>query len=469
MDSIRSAVLGERQARWLVLLAALSFLPTVAFYYVGEEAIFPIISLEMWQHGEWMRQRLFGLNPQHNPLFNWLIIPVAAVAGWEHVLEVTRVITIAATLATAAMAGWLAWRLRRDRAFAWFAALVYLTLADVLMYRGWLAYVDPLFGMFIFSAIAVLWVACEENRPGLLVLSAVGLTCAFLSKAFTAYVFYGSAVFVLLFFAHYRKVLLGPVSLGWHGAALLAPMLWLGTLPANTGQGGRMFFEMLAKLIPAGVLEYMHKLVAYPAETFLRIAPAAPLAAWFAWRGRIDLHGDARRHAVTALILALACYLPYWLAPASAIRYLMPIYPLAAIALALVLWSADKAAFAVTLRWLVGILVLKVVAAALLFPYYQKHYRGENYLRAAEEIMRISRGFPLYTENDTASGLCVAGYIDSKWRTTDPIVWVPRDWQNGFVIAESADPANGKVKATFKLGGDELYLLCRGAACDAAH
>src|SRR3972149_6643926 len=90
--------------RFLVLLVAVSYLPTLAFYYVGEEAIFPIVSLEMWHQRDWTQQSLFGLNPLHNPLFNWLIIPLAALTGGEHVLPGTRAITVAATLATAAPA-----------------------------------------------------------------------------------------------------------------------------------------------------------------------------------------------------------------------------------------------------------------------------------------------------------------------------------------------------------------------------
>jgi 4-amino-4-deoxy-L-arabinose transferase-like glycosyltransferase len=454
-------------ARTLTLVAALSFLPAVAFYYVGEEAIFPIISLEMWQQHEWIRQRLFGLNPQHNPLFNWLIMPLAALAGWQYVLEITRAITIAATLATAGVVGWLVWRLLRDGAPAWFAALVYLTLADVLLYRGWLAYVDPLFGLFVFGAIATLWVACAENRPRLFAVAALSLTCAFLSKAFTAYVFYGSALFVVLFYAQYRRVLLGLPSLIWHAVALAAPLLWLGIFPANTGQGGRMFFEMLDKLIPAGFFEYLRKLCVFPAETLLRLSPAAPLAAWFAWRGRLVFGGPLRRHALTAAAIAGLCYLPYWLAPASAIRYLMPIYPLAAVALALIIWSAGQQALQQARRWLTAMLVLKFAAALVLFPYYQSHYRGENYLQTAAEIVKISSGHTLYTASDTASGLSVAGYIDAKWRPADPLLWMPAEWQDGFVIAESADPAIGATTARFKLGGDELFLLCRGAACAA--
>ena len=460
--------MNATQMRWLAALAAISFLPAIAFFYVGEEAIFPIVSIEMWHQHEWVRQRLFGLNPQHNPFFNWLIMPLAALAGWEYVLEVTRALTIAATVATAAVAGWLVWRLFHDKTRAWFAALVYLTLADVLMYRGWLAYVDPLFGFFVFAAIAALWVACEDDSPGLLAVAVVSLSCAFLSKAFTAYVFYASALVVMLVSTKRRRMLLGWPSLGWHALAVAAPLLWLGLLPSNSGQGGRMFLEILAKLLPSGVIEYLRQLAGYPAETFIRLSPAAPLAVYFAWRGRIVMDAITRQHTLTAAAVALLCYLPYWLAPHSAIRYLTPVYPMAAVVLALVISSAGAQALAVTRRWLIAIIVLKLVAVLLLFPFYQSHYRGENYLAAADRIMQISKGQPLYNASDTAAGLSVVGYIDAKWRHTDPIQWMPQEWQNGFVIAETPDPATGETFARLKLGGDELYLLCRGAACAAA-
>jgi len=229
-----------------------------------------------------------------------------------------------------------------------------------------------------------------------------------------------------------------------------------------------MFLEILAKLLPSGVIEYLRQLTGYPAETFIRLSPAAPLAVYFAWRGRIVMDAITRQHTLTAAAVALLCYLPYWLAPHSAIRYLTPVYPMAAVVLALVISSAGAQALAVTRRWLIAIIVLKLVAVLLLFPFYQSHYRGENYLAAADRIMQISKGQPLYNASDTAAGLSVVGYIDAKWRHTDPIQWMPQEWQNGFVIAETPDPATGETFARLKLGGDELYLLCRGAACAAA-
>ena len=451
--------------KFLVLIAALTYLPTLAFYYVGEEAIFPITSLEMWQRQDWIRQHLFGLNVQHNPLFNWMIIPFATLIGWEYVLPVTRALTVAATLATGAMVGWLALRLLRDATLAWFAALVYLTLADVLMYRGWLAYVDPLFGFFVFAAIALLWIACEERRPGLIALAVLSLTCAFMSKAFTAYVFYGGAALVLMMEPQRRRVLLGAPSLLLHAAAALAPVAWLSSLPATSGQGMRMFNEILVKLMPRGVFEYLQHLAGYPAETALRLSPAILLVAYFAWQRRIAVDAGVAPHLKTALWIAFLGYLPYWLSPHGAIRYLMPIYPLAGFALALLLWSAGDAARRSTRQWLAGMIALKLVAAVILFPYYQHQYRGENYALAARDIIERASGHPLYTMADTASGLSVAGYIDARWRQEDPIQWPPEAWSTGFVIAEEADPAIGDISARFKLGGDELFLLCRGAAC----
>ncbi len=452
------------QLRVLLLIAALSYAPTLAFFYVGEEAIFPISSLEMWHGRDWFHQHLFGLNLQHNPLFNWLIIPFAALIGWEYMLPVTRALTIAATLGTAAATAWLAWQLTRDRAFAAFAALLYLTLADVLFYRGWLAYVDPLFGFFVFGAIAALWVACEDGRRALLAVAVASLTCAFLSKAFTAYVFYGAAALVLMIDPRRRRVLLGGTSLALHAGALLAPAAWLWLVVGDQGQGTRMLSEIIVKLAPAGVLEYLRHLAGFPVETMLRLSPAFLLAGYYVWRRRIAIAPRWEPHWRAALWIACLNYLPYWLSPHGSIRYLVPLYPVIALALAMLLWSADAQALRNVRHWLAGAIALKLVAV-LLFPLYQSHYRGENYALAAQRIIERTAGHSLYTTNDTASGLSVAGYIDAWRHPAPPLQWMPRLWESGFVIAEAPDTAVGEVVEKFRLGRNELFLLCRGAAC----
>ena len=447
--------------------ATAAFIPAIGFHYVGEEAIFPKASLEMWFRGEWVQQILVGVNHLHNPLFNWIIIAICQVVGWEWMLQVARLVAIGATVSSGLVLAWLALRVFGDRRFAAFAAVVYMMLADVALYRGWLAYVDPLYGFFVFSSVACLWVACSKQRTALLALAVASLVVGFLAKNFTAFVFYGAAVFVLLLGKDSRRFLLGPASLAVHAGGVAAIAIWLGVVPANEGQGPRMFKEIVDKFGFTGVLDYLVKLATYPLITALEVAPAALLALYYArkrpWEG-----DPARPALITAAAITALNYLPYWLAPQSAIRYLIPLYPLAALVFARVIWSAGPAAQATTIRWLGALLAIKLALVLAIFPYYQKTYRGENYALAAKSILDRIQGHPLYTTNVSASGLSVAANLDIMRLPAPPVAWPPPQWDAGFVISYTPDPGLGRVVEQYRLGGNNLYLLCRGAACGSA-
>jgi len=463
---VSSATHLPEAARWwgLYLIAAVTFLPAIGFHYVGEEAIFPISSLEMWYRGEWIQQLFYGASLRHNPLFNWLIIPLASVAGWEHMLAVARTITIAATIGVGAVVAWLSRALYRDTAFAAFAAVVYLTLADVFFYRGWLAYADPLFSLFVFGAIACLWVACLRRSTALLVLAVAALTCAFMTKALTAYAFYGAAALVLAVDYRNRGFLLGPASWVVHLAGSALPLSWLYFVSGNSGQGERMFSEIVAKLAPANAAEYLLKLVVYPLDTLLHLAPLALVAFYYWWRRHI-VDGDSAR---TRMLIAIAfiAYLPYWLAPQSSMRYLLPLYPLSAIAIARPLWT--RGAGAMTKRWITGMIAIKIIVVLGAFPYYQHRYRGENFQAVAQDILRRTAGRSLYANNVSASGMSVIAHADVLRLPAAPITFPPEKWESGFVIAYAPDPDLGRVAGEYRLGGNKLYLLCRGAACTEA-
>jgi len=455
-----------RRKLWILYaVATVAFLPTLRFHYVGEEAIFPLVSLEMWHRGEWMRQYLFGQNLQHNPLFNWIIIVLCQFTGWENMLAVARAVTIAATLSSGLVLAWLARHVTGDREFAAFAAVVYLMLADVVFYRGWLAYVDPLFGFFVFASIACLWVACREGRSSLLALAVAVLTAGFLSKALTAYVFYGIAALVLARDRAARRFLLSPTSLAMHAAGVAALAAWYGVLLGGEGQGGRMFREIVDKLLPGGVLDHLWKLVDYLFETFVKLAPAGLLAAYYCWRRR-HVADHAPQAFQVAAAIAFFNFLPYWLAPQSHSRYLVPLYPLAGLICAHLIWRGRPASIVVTQRWFYGLLAVKLALAIVLFPYYQRVYRGENYAQAARAILDRTAGQPLYSVNVAASGLTVKAYIDLTRLGPPPLEFPPAQWDNGFVIAYAPDENLGRVAASYRLGSNELFLLCRGAACD---
>jgi hypothetical protein len=172
-------------------------------------------------------------------------------------------------------------------------------------------------------------------------------------------------------------------------------------------------------------------------------------------------------HMTTALLILLVGYLPYWLAPHSHVRYLVPLYPLAGLVIARVLWIGGNAVLATTRKWVIGLIVVKLLVVLIAFPLYQQRYRGANYAEAAQAIIARTAGYPLYTLNVSASGLSVTAYIDTARLPKQPLAFPPADWRDGFVVAYEADEKVGQVAEHYRLAGNDLYLLCRGAACAA--
>jgi 4-amino-4-deoxy-L-arabinose transferase-like glycosyltransferase len=458
------------RAAWLLFAAAVaSSIPTFWFYLVGEEGILLNNAIEMWQRGDWLRLWLFGIDHKHGVFANWLIIPAASVLGWDKTPGIARAVMVLSTAATGLVLYVLVLRLYRDAVLAVFAAALFVTFGDILFYRGWLAYRDPLFGMLVFAAIAALWIAVREQSARWLPAVIVCSTLAFLTKGLIAYVFVGAAVFVLLWRRAPRAYLLRPLTMAAAVATLSLPFLWFRLVAGDPSQGGSMLGEIASKLEPAGWLAYLWKLAAYPAEIVLRLAPASLLAIAAVYKMPAVLkHAAADVEWRTALGVAFAAFLPFWLAPQSHFRYVLPVVPLLALALAVVLWRAGEGRVRSAMNWLWMAVALKMIVALVAFPYYQKHYRGENYATTARVIVERTRGHPLYTQNVSASGLSVAAYINLQRLPEESLRVPPREWDNGFVIAYDADTNLGQVIERFRLAGNDLYLLCRGMACEKA-
>lgn len=457
-----------RRESLLFLFAALTAFGPLVFHYVGEEAILTITSLEMWQRGDWLRLWMYGGDAMHGVFANWLIIPVAAVLGWDYVLPVARGVMVLSTIATGLLVYGLLRRLGRDAAPAMFAAAIYVTFADILIYRGWLAYRDPLFGCLVFAAIAALWIGAREARVAWCAASALAAFAAFLTKGLTAYVFVGSAALVLLAQADTRRALLRPGALLAGAAALALPLLWLYGVQSGSAQAARYAGEIGAKLLPPGLGEWVLKLVMHPLEIVLRLLPASGVAL-YVWMKRRDARAALARNSIawTAALIALLGFLPYWLAPYSHFRYLLPVVPLAAIVFAEVIARGGSGARDVIFRLMWGFVAFKLVFVVILFPVYQEKYRGANYARAATDIIEKTRGHPLYAANVSATGLSVTANINIARLPQPALIFPPADFKDGFVIAYEPDPRIGSIAAQYRLGGSDLYLLCRGTACAA--
>ncbi len=454
---------------WLYALAAASLLATLPLPYVGEEAVYTIITLEMWANREFFLTTLYGTGYPRPPFLNWLVIPVANIIGWEHVLQASRLVTAAATAATGLVLAWLTVHLTGNRIWAAFAALVFLS-GDVLFYRGWLAYADSLFTLCVFAAIASTWVAAHTGRTWLIWIGMVALTCGFLAKVQTAYLFYGIAVLALLTRKEYRGVLLRPNSILAHVAGAAFFIAWQLNF-THAGQGGGTVFDIVLKMKTAGLAGYLNQLWTFPLETFLRFLPVSVIAAGCWYRGRLPGQqpvAASTTFPVAALVgMTVINFLPYWLGPQTHIRYVMPLFPLITLIIAWMIWQSGELRMRTAVRWLAAAIVLKYVLALWVFPLYQEKYRG-NYAATAQDILEKTQGFPLYVTDVSASGLSVAANIDTLRFPDKLIQWPPAAWDNGYVLSYTANPELGQVSHRYPLGGNALYLLCRGAACAAA-
>ena len=468
MNAENTMILTSRSTRrwwWLYAAAALSFVTTLTLPYIGEEAVYTITSLEMRLNRDFFVTTLYALNYGRPPLLNWLVIPLAEALGWERMLLASRLIAATATVGTGLVLAWLTLNLTRNRGLAAFSALVFLS-GDVLFYRGWLAYSDPLFTLFVFGAIASLWVGVLRRQGALLWLAALLLTCGFLAKVQTAYLFYGVALMVLAAEREARRFLLGANALAAHATAVAALLVWHAYF-AQGAQSGSTIADIALKLKSVDIGEYLNQLWSFPLETVLRFMPASAAAAYYLWRRRVAApvgEPDFEFPWRAMLAIVIVNYLPYWLGPKTHIRYIMPLYPLVALFVAAAIWRCGERPLAIATRWLMAAIVLRYVLGLWLFPWYQQHYRG-NYAGTAAQIEAATHGYPLYAADWSATGLSVTAHLDASRFPGPYLRFPPAQWEHGFVLSYTPNPEMGEVSASYRLGGNTLYLLCRGAAC----
>ena len=97
--------------RYALLAAAVAmFLPLPIMQYVAEESYYALGSYEIFVDGHWWHQSVFGFAWPKTPLFNWLIIAVAQIIGWQHLEVATRIVSVSATLGSAAVVFFMARR-----------------------------------------------------------------------------------------------------------------------------------------------------------------------------------------------------------------------------------------------------------------------------------------------------------------------------------------------------------------------
>lgn len=303
------------------------------------------------------------------------------------------------------------------------------------------------------------WLAVVERSIKFLCVAIIALSCAFLTKALTAYVFYGVTLLVVTYRDRGWRFLFSWPSWVAHLLALAVPVFWYAMAPAGGTMAHGMLDDILDKLRGQSLLDYLHQFFVFPLQTLGQLLPIAGILLYAALR-RHPLPWTKDPRALTALWIAGVNYLPYWLSPQSGIRYLMPIYGIAALVLAA--WVADaERTRRLAVMWMMSAIVLKYVFAVWAFPLYTDRFRP-HIGTIARDILMQTNGFPLYVTNVDWVGISVTADIDLAIKPRPPLEMPPPSLTNGFVISYPGQVPHGYHVVSRYQGA---WLLCHGAIC----
>jgi 4-amino-4-deoxy-L-arabinose transferase-like glycosyltransferase len=450
---------------WLwsaVIFAAFSFYFTLGLPSIGEEGVYTNITLEMLSNQNYLVPTLYGVHYSRPPLFNWLMIPLTQWLGVTQVIMAARIVNLAATLSTAYLLYAFVKTKFSEKRFALFVCAAYLS-GDLLFKRGWLAYADSLFACCVCAAMFSLWLAVDRKQARWLIAAVLALSAAYLAKIHTAYIFYGITGLVLLWQHKNRKYLFSRASWTLHILAIAFPIAW--TCYINRGYGGlaTTWLQSQSFLEWPGIFAYLARVVVlYPLDVISRFLPLSLLAMWVIFKKpKQVLAMQSNKNIKLAFWITLLNILPYWCAPYSNIRYILPLYPFLSLLFAGVIWYAKPQFKNLAVGCLCLAVCIKYFYAINWLPYEHTVWRGDAQL-VARAIQAQVKDKPLYTNDSTSSGLRVAVELNKMRYPATPLT-VPPQHFSGYVILDNPDLSFGELIQTYKLRNNKLYLFFKAS------
>ncbi len=455
---------------YIIFLSALSLYLTLWVPLSGEEGNYTMAAMEMYHSGHWFTNLTLGDIYPRPPLMKFLVMCIASLIGFKHVLLASRLLTATATAASTVVTYLLAKQLSNNQRFALWSTALYFGW-DLLIRRGWLAYSDPLFAFFILSSMACLWLACEKQSFQLLLLGSLCVALGFLTKEPRAYTFYGSLGFVLLWLHPNRRLLWQWPSWLIHGALLAFPFAY--SYFFNPG-----FLSALLKQMSSTDTNtwgnYLYTVLWFaPASLVKNLLPTSAICLWvIASKRKKILNQPFSRIAHIAFWACLINWLPCWLSwghwPAA--RYYMPLYPFFGMLMAYVILQAKPKIQRFALLMVTLLLLFKLTTAPWLFSFIQNRFHNmDNMQHMSQQMMDISQqqGRALYIQNATgiANIQHVAHTIDVLQWPKAPIVYDKYAHEKTYNVITMMPRPEDHVIKKWPYHGFAWYLTCHGSAC----
>lgn len=462
--------------KWFVLLAAVSMYITLFLPYSGEEGTYTMSAMEMaHSHNYWMTT-LYGLPYFRPPLLNWLIIPLAKLIGWQHVLIASRFVTATATILTSVTVFYFVRTITKDKSFSWLCAACFYGEA-FLMRLGWLAYSDTLLTLFTFLGMCLVWYGTENKKHWPMFLAAICICLGFLAKAFTPYYFYLCIGFVLWVMHKNRKFLFHPLNLFFVILAFVFPYIFLHlTEPSGLSQMWHTLVyderanspDLLASwsTVPLYIKQVF---LVQSVQLLVVLLPFSLLALWCFFRKNVCLISNKYQHfAKLSVLLFLIGFMPCWLSPDQwpETRYYLPVLPALSIAMAYLFYNSTQKIKNVLIGFGVFALLVKFILIPLGF-YLQDFYARPHYQAVAEKIQKITRGCPVYFAGIRgASILSLVSTIDSKIMPQKVLLAQDIKGKKKYFVVEPNSMPSCQIDKRFKNTAHKKLLAIYGKERD---
>ena len=462
----------------LCLLAIGSFFLTLNLPLVGEEGVYTNAALEMIFSKNYKLATLYGNIYPRPPLYNWLIILFSKTFGATNIVLCARLVTLIATTTTAILLFYTTKFLTNtnntnhlnnnslQNSFPWLTVAVFLS-GDLLFKRGWLAYSDPVFALFVFASMALLIIGTLKQNLFWVYLANLCVFLGFLCKTPTSYVFYFITYLILLGAGH-KKFLLSITNICLCLSCIVLPILWLYYTDSFSSILATIYHtKRLMGINHNPETNFLHNLICLPIQTFLALLPSS-LIILLSFKKKAAVNNPIttkpniinNKTILIILVISTANFLPYWLGSQSYIRYLLPLYPWFALLLSYVVWEKSLTKSALILLGLT--IFIKYLTAMLWFPYEYQIKSGNAYI-IAKDILRKTINQDIYIQDYSANGLRIAGAINQLRWPNQPLQEKPTINQNYYFILKEYSTVNNKhmrlIKTyTLKKSKVALYL-----------
>ncbi len=310
---------------------------------VGEETRWATSAQEMLGTGDWIVPRQQGqVFPERPPMTMWLMAVAGSLRGEVDPIAI-RLPSVCAVVLTSLLIYVYA-RLLLSRFAAIVAALVYPTFGQVLQI-GRLGESEAVFTFFVCASL-LLWHLGYIRGWRPLAVWSIGfafMALAALVKGPQAPVYFGAIIGAYLLVRRDWRYLLSWQTAAGALAFLAIVAAWqIPFYRATDWESVVATWAGLAgdRIHLRGVLSHA---VTYPVETFVCLLPWSPMLVALGRRGTREMLNDKQRVVTFLLTAIVVAYPTVWLAAGARGRYFMPLYPIVAILVGLLIERCSAA------------------------------------------------------------------------------------------------------------------------------